>query len=265
MLCTCPGTETLLDSMESINHAKKQKGKGKAMYKDSTIASAIRQMHQERKRLEIQDVAHVKMCISSGNRKIGRVMNVSLPPIMTCHNCHECKYYCYDIKACIQYPNTVINARMRNLVILEKDAAAYFNRIREKIRRRRKNLYFRWHVSGDIPNMAYFLEMVSIAREFPKMTFWTYTKYYDLVNEYCRNYGKDSIPENFTIMFSEWDGMPLDNPFGFPVFSCKLKDGNKNHKPEYFDSLYKCPGNCDMCKDNKLGCIGGMDTYCDEH
>lgn len=235
------------------------------MFKLETIVKTVKAINARAAEIRKKDVSEIKMCISPGNRKIGRVMNVSLPPIVTCHNCAGCKFYCYDVKACVQYPNTVIDARVRNLVVLEKDMDEYFRRIREKIARRRRNLYFRWHVAGDIPNMEYFIEMVNIARDFPNFTFWTYTKYYAIVNEYCDKYGRDSIPDNFKIMFSEWDGMELVNPYNFPVFTCKLKDGNKNHRPEYFDSLYKCPGNCDLCKENKLGCIGGMDTYCDEH
>ena len=45
----------------------------------------------------------LELCISEGNKKIGRVWNVSLLPIFTCRNCTECKKYCYDIKACMQY------------------------------------------------------------------------------------------------------------------------------------------------------------------
>ena len=209
--------------------------------------------------------SEIKICISNGNRKIGRVMNVSLMPIMTCHNCQECKYYCYDVKACLQYPNTVIDARIRNTVLLQLDREEYFNRIQIAISRRRLHKYFRWHVAGDIPDFDYFVHMVEIAREFPDFVFWTYTKHYSVINSYCDTYSKENIPENLHVMFSEWDGMPLVNPYNFPVFTCKMKDGNRNHKPEYFDALYKCPGNCDLCKEYKLGCIGGMSTYCDEH
>ena len=214
------------------------------------------------------DPQSFEMCISNGNVKIGRVLNVSLPPIITCTNCKECMFYCYDIKACNQYPNTVVDARARNLAILKCDCDRYFNEIRNKCARRRTNKYFRWHVSGDIVDYNYFENMVAIAKEFPDFTFWTYTKNYDVVDSYVSNNGnskENAIPENFHVMYSEWDGMPIVNPYGFPIFTCKLKSGNRNHPVEFFDSLYKCPGNCDICKACKMGCIGGMDTYADEH
>lgn len=237
-------------------------------YNQKSIEKAVKLMKAEKAYLEKIGTNNIAMCISNGNRKIGKVMNVSLPPILTCANCKECKYFCYDIKACLQYPNTVINARVRNLVILQHDINDYFSRIRTKLSRRRTNKYFRWHVAGDIVNQAYFENMVSIAKDFPEFVFWTYTKNYGVVNAYVAANGNSkekAIPTNFHIMFSEWDGMSLINPYGFPIFTCKLKAGNKNHKPEFFNSLYKCPGNCDLCKAAKLGCIGGMDTYADEH
>ena len=235
------------------------------MYSIESLRKVIRLMNAAARAYDQKDVKEITMCISKGNRKIGRVMNVSLPPLMTCKNCSGCKGFCYDIKACLQYPNTVIDARIRNYTVLKKDRQLYFETIDHAISRRRTNKYFRWHVAGDIVDIDYFWRMCGTARRHTDFIFWTYTKNYNVVNEYCRLYGRDAIPENFTIMFSEWDGMPLDNPYNFPVFTCKLKDGNKNHKPEYFDSLYKCPGNCDICKAARRGCIAGETTYCDEH
>lgn len=216
-------------------------------------------------RYQDTDADAIQLCISKGNRKIGRVMNVSLPPVRTCANCSGCSRLCYDIKACLQYPNTVIDARIRNYMVLVKDRESYFARIEEAISRRRTNKYFRWHVAGDIVDADYFRRMVEIAARHEDFIFWTYTKNYKIVNDFVAAHGADAIPANFHIMFSEWDGMPLVNPYNFPIFTCKLKDGNQNHKPEFFNSLFKCPGNCDICKAAGRGCIGGENTYCDEH
>lgn len=208
---------------------------------------------------KVQAVA-IKMCISTGNKKIGNVLNVSLPPIISCGNCKECMKLCYDIKAVLQYANTVVDARARNYALLKKDRNEYFRRIAEKCRRRRKNKYFRWHVAGDIVDMDYLERMIQIAIEFPEFKFWTYTKMYMLVNMYCDAHGgKSAIPSNLSIMFSEWRGMPMINPYGFPEFRVVFK-GEK--KPE---NVFFCPGNCDLCKEGNLGCIGGNTTYCDEH
>lgn len=205
--------------------------------------------------------------ISTGNRKIGRVMNVSIPPVLCCGNCKECKNFCYDIKACVQYEN-VRGARARNLAILRRDREKYFAEIDEKISRRRLHKFFRWHVAGDIVDSEYLADMVRIARNHPDFVFWTYTKMYHIVNAFVAENGNDrghAIPRNLSIMFSEWDGMPLDNPYHFPTFAVKMADGNRNHPAEYFDGLYKCPGNCDVCKEAGRGCIVGENTYANEH
>lgn len=205
-------------------------------------------------------IAHdLKVCISKGNKKIGKTLNVSLPPVLTCANCSGCKELCYDIKACLQYEN-VRKARARNLVILKENPANYFDQIRSAIKRRKTNKFFRWHVAGDIPNYDYFVEMVKIAKENPDFKFWTYTKNYGLVNLYCmENGGKGSIPENLSIMFSEWRGMPMTNPFGFPEFRVVFKD---EQKPE---GVKWCNGNCDHCIRNNSHCVKGETVYCMEH
>lgn len=204
----------------------------------------------------------INLCISKGNRKIGRVMNVSLMPMLTCANCGECKHFCYDIKACLQYPKTVIAARMRNTVIMWRDMEEYFSRIDKAISRRRVNKFFRWHVAGDIVSRKYLANMVKLARKYPDFKFWTYTKNYDLVNEYVRIHGGTraaAIPGNLSIMFSEWKGLPMNNPYNFPVFACRFPD---EPIPAGF---FHCPGNCDYCTANCRGCIIGENTYNDLH
>ena len=150
----------------------------KAMYSKQSISKVDNLMAARRAYYAPIAVDHIKMAISTGNRKIGRVMNVSLPPIMTCANCKECKYLCYDVKACLQYPNTVIDARIRNLSVLMKDREEYFARIDAAMSRRRKNKYFRWHVAGDIIDSDYFDRMIKNAQHHPDFVIWTYTKNY---------------------------------------------------------------------------------------
>lgn len=229
------------------------------MFKDGTVKKAVLSlMNYEKECVEIAE--NLKLSISSSNQKIGRVLNVSLPPVLTCGNCGQCKKYCYDIKAVLQYPNTVVRARMRNYMLLKANRDEYFRQISEKIRRRRVNKFFRWHVAGDIVDADYLDRMVQIARKYPEFTFWTYTKMYDLVNAYCDAHGgKSAIPENLTIMFSEWRGLPMDNRYGFPEFHVVFK-GEEMPK-----GVHVCPGNCDVCNTTGRGCPVGETTYAKEH
>lgn len=228
------------------------------MYSIESLAKAVALMQKRGAELNSIPVDDIKMCISAGNRKIGRVLNVSLPPILSCANCSGCSRLCYDIKACLQYPATVIDARMRNYTILLRDRDEYFRRIEEKISRRRKNKFFRWHVAGDIIDLDYFDRMVGIAARHPDFVFWTYTKNYAVVNAWCEEHGKENIPANFSIMFSEWRGMPMDNPHGFAEFRVVFKD-------ETPPTGFYCPGNCDICKESGRGCPSRETVYCMEH
>lgn len=237
------------------------------MYKVETLKKYLTIARDAFARVQ-SNPAGVYVHISRGNRKIGRVMNVSTAPVLACANCKECKSFCYDIKACMQYPCNVLTARVENLYMARYARRQYFQQIKDACSRRRANKFFRWHVAGDILDADYFVHMVEIARMFPDFVFWTYTKNYAIVNHYVATHGGNrhvAIPGNLSIMFSEWDGLEMDNPYNFGTFSCKLKDGNKNHAPEYFDGLYKCPGNCDICKVAGRGCLVNENTYADEH
>lgn len=233
------------------------------MYKPESVKKAIQTLQDAtndyREAIRTGGADAVKICISAGNRKIGRVMNVSNAPVITCSNCAECMFYCYDIKAVLQYRN-VVDARARNTALLFEDRDEYFRRIDDAISRRHKNKFFRWHVSGDILDADYLARMVDIARAHPDFVFWTYTKNYHIVNRYCqRRGGRVAIPENLSIMFSEWRGVPMNNPYHFPEFSVVFKDDAIKPAGHY------CPGNCDVCKENHRGCIAGETTYCHEH
>lgn len=228
------------------------------MYSIETIQKVVRALNTRKAELDAMPVEQIRLCISAGNRKIGRVMNVSLPPVLSCANCKECMHLCYDIKACVQYANTVIDARMRNYSVLLRDRDGFFARIDAAITRRRKNKFFRWHVAGDILDTDYFDRMVKIAREHADFVFWTYTKNYSAVNAWVAEHGKDAIPANFSVMFSEWRGMPMENPYGFAEFKVVFKD---EKKPVGF----YCPGNCDICKEKMRGCLVQETVYCNEH
>lgn len=215
----------------------------------------------------VANIFSVKPCISKGNTKIGKVLNVSLMPIKSCGNCRGCCHYCYDVKACTgQHWKAVLDARVRNQVIFDYDRSLYFWHIENALKSRRKHFYFRWHVSGEIADRDYLENMIRIAKDNPRFIFWTYTKMYSIVNEYVRDHGGDrkkAIPDNLSIMFSSGFN-DVDNPYNFPLFHCRKK-GTAIPK-----GFYHCPGNCDLCKSENnngkaRGCIAGENTWNDEH
>lgn len=227
----------------------------------------------EQYKADIESGKTVNVCISKYNKKIGHVMNVSLAPILTCPNCTACHKFCYDIKAVLQYSNTVLPARARNTALVMLNRDEYFNQIDKAMSRRRTNKFMRFHVSGDMPDYDYFCRFIELAKKYPDFVIWTYTKNYKVVNQYVAEHGNNrliAIPHNVRIMFSKWDGMDMPNPYGFKAFYVELvdDDGNfANVDNTYAElmAMYHCPGNCDICKEQNRGCIGYEDTVVKQH
>ena len=221
-------------------------------YNNNTICKYLHKMGAKVREISA-DVARYHVCITRGNRKIGRVLNVSLPPIFSCkHNCNECRKQCYDIKANMQYGN-VLNARARNFAILLKDRDRYFSEIEKALSPRCKRKYFRWHVGGDIVDLDYLMHMVKIARKHPDWIFWSYTKQYDIVNAYIAQFG--ALPSNLSIMFSLWDNVPCDNPYHMPTFAAYA------HDDKVPSNVWRCTGNCEICISCKQGCPYGKSAW----
>ena len=195
---------------------------------------------------------NVSVSIQTGNVKIGHTHCVSLPAIIACENCSECKVHCYGLKDALRFL-AVRLARAKNWALLMTNRSEYFRQIADYISRRRAHKFFRWHVVGEIIDLDYFEHMIAIAERFPDWKFWTYTKRYDIVNRFVADNGY--IPENLIIMFSEWRGMVMDNPYGFPEFRV-LFEGEQAPADAWL-----CPGCCDICKAVNRGCVAGETTY----
>ena len=208
----------------------------------------------------LENGKHIDLVISNGNSKIGKCMNVSLAPIVTCKNCKQCKYFCYDVKACLQYYN-VRNARAKNTALFRFSRQEFFNQLWQKMEHKKTNKYLRFHVSGEIIDINHFEYMIETAKRFPDFTIWTYTKMYHIINEYIRKNGgnKNCIPSNFSVMFSEWKGLPIVNPYNMPVFRCVYPE---EQRPA---GCMECPGNCDICKAQNIGCVCGMSSFVNLH
>ena len=205
-------------------------------------------------------VSMLSVCVTTGNSKIGRALNVSLPAIFSCPNCKGCAHLCYDVNDC-RYSG-VMRARARNWSILKRDPGAYWAGIENAIRRHPTYDAMRFHVGGDIPRgdmgADYFREMMETVRRHPDIRFWTYTKNYWIVNEYVRTHGgsiAEAIPENISIMFSEWRGIPMVNPYGFPEFRAYYDD--EQPAPDAME----CPGDCRKCRAEGIGCPFRMSVW----
>lgn len=231
-------------------------------YKPETLKKIVSGLKKEIENYssDLLEGKTINIVISAGNSKIGKCMNVSLAPIITCGNCKECKGFCYDVKACLQYEN-VRKARAKNTAIFRNSMEDFFTQLWKKMAKKRTNKFLRFHVSGEITSIDHLQYMIKTAEMFPDFKIWTYTKMYWIVNQYVREHGgnrQECIPHNMSIMFSEWKGLPTNNDYDFPVFRCVMPE---EEKPD----CMKCPGNCDYCKAHNCGCIAGLSVYADLH
>ena len=202
---------------------------------------------------------HVR--VSYGNKKIGKTLNFNLLAILTCGGmCKKCgcQFYCYAVKDCLRFP-AVLRSRAINTALALYDTERYFAEIAEIIERRKSYEFIRFHVSGELIGVDYFAEMVKLAKRFQNRRFWTYTKQYEIVNSYIAKYGE--LPKNFVVMFSDWDGYAMINPYTMPTF--------RFYPAEKWGlipaSAFVCGGDCNYCKANKCGCVYGQSAIVKEH
>ena len=217
--------------------------------------------------------------ISRGNSKMGNINSVSLPSIKTCIRC-GCNSKCYANKIEKLRPS-VRNAYQTNLDLLNRDSDTYWREVEASIMTSR---FFRFHVSGDIPNYDYFVKMVEIAKRNPHCEILCFTKKYSIINDYVSNkylesvyettihpqplssymVTEDIIPNNLHITFSAWIGLEMSNPFSFPEAHVRYRDGSTTAN----DTAYECNGNCTECAVTGDGCwtLGvGDQVVFDEH
>lgn len=183
-----------------------------------------------------------KISISNGNSKMGAIPSVSLPACVTCNPSAPCFKKCYAAKLERIY-SSVKNAYARNLDILNDDPAAYWQQVKAAAVITR---FFRYHVSGDIPNAAYFAEMVKTAEEIPTTKFLAFTKQYKTVNDFIN--GGGVIPENLKIIFSSWGAWKCENPHGLPTSEVIFKGCAPS------EDWKICGGNCTECACRGVGC-----------
>lgn len=188
--------------------------------------------------------------ISKQNSKLGKIANISLPPVKACGNCKACAKDCYALKAYRMYAN-VRKAWDNNFNEAKKDLGGYFVEIEEYLLRNRPKL-FRWHVSGDILNQVYLDYMFQLASVHIETKFLVFTKMHKL--DYSRK------PDNLSVVFSMFPSMPL--PEDKTIRKAWFQDGTESRIPK--DAI-ECNGQCDQCELCwDLGTIG-KDVYFNKH
>ena len=191
------------------------------------------------------------LTLTEGNDKMGRVMNISLPPPQTCDTSMPCfcTKKCYALRhAYLPYKEVRSAWDGNHAVWCNEGPAAYFGAVKEAIAKRKPKL-FRWHVGGDIPDRfpgegyAYIGGMVNVAGHFPDTVFWAFTKRYAAARAAAKLIrGRP----NLNVVLSAWPGVKLDGRTrrAWPV--CYVDDP-KNPDPRIPADAFRCAGGCDKC------------------
>ena len=195
--------------------------------------------------------------ISKGNSKLGAIPSVSLPSIKTCRQC-ACREKCYAQKLERLRP-AVRNAYQHNLEVLLKEPETYWREVEASVMMSR---FFRFHVSGDIPNQEYLANMVAVAGRNSHCEILCFTKRYEMVNEFIEKNGE--LPSNLHMIFSGWIGLDMVNPFSLPEAHVRYRDGSTTAR----DDAVECGGNCTECALTEGGCWNlqkGQQVVFNEH
>jgi len=171
--------------------------------------------------------------ISLGNNKLGKIPNISLPPIITCKKNAPCTKTCYASKAWRLYPNTR-KSWTQNLTLFTEDHKNFFNQISYYLNVNNPK-HFRWQCAGDIVNKTYFTGMIQIAKDYPKTKFLVFTKQYNIIR-------KRKIPSNLQIVLSVWPKIQITK-INLP--KAWFQDGTETRYSE--KNTIKCPGHCEGC------------------
>ena len=181
--------------------------------------------------------------ISRGNIKMGNLPSVSLPAHATCRAA-PCWDKCYAKKIERLRPS-VRKAYQRNLDILNTDPDQYWREVEAAIMCSR---FFRFHVSGDIPDKNYLMRMIQVASRNLHCEILCFTKKYPYVNDLI---GKGFVlPRNLHIIFSAWRGLTIHNPHSLPEAHVRYRDGTTTADP----TAKECCGNCFTCATTDCGC-----------
>ena len=213
---------------------------------DKSISKAINNWtNYKAANMESADRVH----ISGGNSKLGAIMNISLPPVVTCHNCSGCKNYCYAVRSYNRFTDTAAGWN-ENYCMFLKDPIEYFRSVSRAAKTQR---FFRWHVSGDIVNLDYFYNMIYVAKDNPKCEFLAFTKAYQIVNAAIA--AGAVIPSNLHLLFSASPGVEMPNPYRIPECHINFADTALNTYCGGAEYEHYCGGNCTECAVNGCGCF----------
>lgn len=187
----------------------------------------------------------LRVCISVGNKKMGKIRSVSFPAVTTCNPEAPCFKKCYA-KRISNVRKSVRESYERNYKIYREHPDVFWKQVELAMCCSRN---FRFNVSGDIPDESFLKGIVRCAKNVPYCETLVFTKQYNIVNNFVKDYGIKNIPKNLHIIFSLWNSewnAKTKNPYKFP-------EAKVIFKGETYKGL-TCSGNCTNCFITNSGC-----------
>lgn len=162
----------------------------------------------------------MKKRLTNGNKKVNALL-FSLPPIQSCMNHSTCAATCYAVKSYRQYPS-VRALWDSNLQLARDNLWELYDSIKAQLLKTKQTIV-RIHQSGDFISQAYLDMWCVIAREFPDITFYGYTKVDKLLD------------------FSRFDSLGNTNMIRSMI------DGNRNYGDLDYISSLATKYNAELC------------------
>ena len=169
----------------------------------------------------VYDYGELNVTISHRNNKLGNIPQFNTLPgnkplkrkdgvkvtniVGTCgRHCSDCFNDCYAVRFIVMHHNTCVRAYAANTLVMRRNPDKLRKAVKEYCE---KNIvkYFRFHTSGELESVNQLKLYCDICRDNPDVTFYIYTKAFDILLKY-----EDSLPDNLIVNLSEWHGN-IDN------------------------------------------------------
>jgi len=178
-----------------------------------------------------------RLRISRGNRKLGKLPSISLPPIVTCARGIPCAADCYALNMLRgPYGKRIREAWQANLEYLRADRAGFFAEL-ERYFARSAPPFFRYHIGGDFVDRDHLQRALKLARVFPAIRFLAFSKRFEIFPH------PRAVPSSFALVASAWSGGAA-LPAGYRVAWMRDPD---NPDPRIPARALECFGGCDHC------------------
>lgn len=175
----------------------------------------------------------MKIHISESNSKLGKIPNMSFPPIKSCQPRLPCYDDCYADRPYQRWKN-VEKAWDENFEIWRQSPAQFWSEVGEWFFDNKPS-HFRFFVGGDMPDGSFLYQLQNCVDVNTDTQFMMFTKNFKAVREIYR-----PQPNKQTIL-SMWPG--LEAPKDLPNFRRAWLEDDVRKPEEYFH----CSGKCDSC------------------